>query len=85
MKHKDDLRDKEIKKLQNKLVALESYRLKLRDREEEIQILNNHINDITHSHSFAVEKLQSVTKELEKERMSSKRISRPINMSHFAP
>jgi hypothetical protein len=65
--------------------VLESYKLKLRDREEEIQILNNHINDITHSHSFAVEKLQSVSKELEKERLSSKRISQPINMSHFAP
>ena len=74
---------KKWNKLKNKLVLLESYKYKLRDKEEEINILNNHINDISLSHSFALEKLTNVTKELEIERNTKNRVSAPFSLAHW--
>lgn len=60
---------------------MESYKYKLRDKEEEISILNNHINDISLSHSFTLEKLTNMTRELEFEKSSKVRMSAPFSLA----
>ena len=51
----------------------------MRDKEEEISILTGHLDEINSTHSFALEKMQSLSKELEREKIFFMWISAPYN------
>jgi len=68
LKNKEDHRENEFKKLQKKVTRLESCKSKLKEREEEVSILTNHLDEINNSHNSALEKVQSLAIELEREK-----------------
>ena len=68
LKNKEDHRESEFKKLQKKVTRLESCKSKLKEREEEVSILTNHLDEINNSHNSALEKVQSLAIELEREK-----------------
>mmetsp|Transcript_29744 Transcript_29744/g.26320 ORF Transcript_29744/g.26320 Transcript_29744/m.26320 type:complete len:304 (+) Transcript_29744:108-1019(+) len=75
LKNKDDNRDREMKKLEQKVEKLENYKTKLRDKDQEISTLIYHLDEVNSLNNIAIEKVQDLTKELEREKTISKRIN----------
>ncbi|CAI2360317.1 unnamed protein product [Moneuplotes crassus] len=76
---KASLREEEIKNLNKKLLRLEKFKLQCRDKDEEIAILNSHLDEMNSSHSYAMEKVQSLSRELDRERNLSKKFKHNFN------
>lgn len=68
------MRDEEIKKLNSKLHKLEKYKIELQDKDAEISVLSTHLDEMNSSHSYAMEKVQTLSRELTKEKNLTKKI-----------